>query len=153
MHQASQSHYGFFRNGTSRKHGPHNLFGSVQLFYHIGKVAGSNSTTGFCAGNGFFHHCGIAVINDNVVPVPCQADGNVAAHSAQSNNANLHHVLLFNILQGVMQGRSKRCKAFFEISFNMHTQGTALAFGQHIKITTCLSGFYNAKGIASAGHG
>ncbi|MNV41887.1 hypothetical protein D3C71_1335400 [compost metagenome] len=52
------------------------------------------------------NECGIAVIDHSAVPVEHQAPRNVAAHAAQSNNPQLHVLMLLNYKKWCANGYS-----------------------------------------------
>ncbi len=66
----------------------------MELRYYIGQTVRPRCVPGFCPFYRFCDRRAVIVVNNNVVPKSCQADGNVAPHPAQPNNANLHDVSL-----------------------------------------------------------
>ena len=79
------------------------------------------------------------IINDNLMVVFNQATGNIAAHAAETNHADLHNQL-----------RSRQCaldrglelsEAGWQIAFDMHPQRAPATLQQHVEIATRLRRF------------
>ncbi len=89
---------------------------------------------------------GLVVIDHGLMSVLDQPAGNIAAHAAKTDDANLHRKLR-------SRQRAVKCslefgEAGFQIALDMNPQRAPAALDQHVKIAARLRRFHNAKARA-----
>ena len=123
---------------AGRQHHPYRAR-RPQLLHQLVETAGARCAVAAQCGD----RLGVVIVDDHLVAILDQAAGNIAAHAAETDHADLHHQL-----------RSRQCalyrglelgKAGFQIALEMYAQRAPAALQQHIEIAAGLRRFHHAK--------
>ena len=87
LQQSGQGIDGFFGNGAGRQHHPHGAW-FFQAPHQVGEI---RRTHGAAAGD-FLHRIGAVIINDTAMTGTHQTQADIATHSAEADDAQLHVV-------------------------------------------------------------